>query len=69
MPASGLKHAMLNKNGKENLKKISALSIKITLKRGFVSPFYIKLLLNLKIHLTGTFLFVPLHRNEGGSSL
>jgi len=45
---------MPNKNGKENLKKISALSIKITLKRGFVSPFYIKLLLNLKIHLTGT---------------
>ena len=69
MPASGLKHAMLNKNGKENLKKISALSIKITLKRGFVSPFYIKLLLNLKICLTGTVLFVPLHRNEGGSSL
>ena len=69
MPASGLKHAMLNKNGKENLKKISALSIKITLKRGFVSPFYIKLLLNLKIHLTSTVLFVPLPRNEGGSSL
>ena len=69
MPASGLKHAMLNKNGKENLKKISALSIKITLKRGFVSPFYIKLLLNLKIRLTGTVLFVPLRRNEGGSSL
>ena len=69
MPASGLKHAMLNKNGKKNLKKISALSIKITLKRGAISPFYIKLLLNLKIRLTGTVLFVPLHRNEGGSSL
>ena len=69
MPASGLKHVMPNKNGKENLKKISALSIKITLKRGTISPFYIKLLLNLKIHLTGTVLFVPLHRNEGGSSL
>ena len=69
MPASGLKHAMPNKNGKENLKKISALSIKITLKRGAKSPFYIKLLLNLKIRLTGTVLFVPLHRNEGGSSL
>ena len=69
MPASGLKHAMLNKNGKENLKKISALSIKITLKRGAISPFYIKLLLNLKIRLTGTVLFVPLRRNEGGSSL
>ena len=69
MPASGLKHAMLNKNGKENLKKISALSIKITLKRGAISPFYIKLLLNLKIRLTSTVLFVPLHRNEGGSSL
>ena len=69
MPASGLKHIMPNKNGKENLKKISALSIKITLKRGFVSPFYIKLLLNLKIRLTSTVLFVPLRRNEGGSSL
>ena len=69
MPASGLKHVMLNKNGKQNLKKISALSIKITLKRGAISPFYIKLLLNLKIHLTSTVLFVPLHRNEGGSSL
>ena len=69
MPASGLKHVTPNKNGKENLKKISALSIKITLKRGAISPFYIQLLLNLKIHLTGTVLFVPLHRNEGGSSL
>ena len=69
MPASGLKRVMPNKNGKQNLKKISALSIKITLKRGAMSPFYIKLLLNLKIHLTGTVLFVPLHRNEGGSSL
>ena len=69
MPESGLKHVMPNKNGKQNLKKISALSIKITLKRGAISPFYIKLLLNLKIHLTGTVLFVPLHRNEGGSSL
>ena len=69
MPASGLKHVMPNKNGKENLKKISALSIKITLKRGSISPFYIKLLLNLKIRLTGTVLFVPLPRNEGGSSL
>jgi len=53
---------MPNKNGKQNLKKISALSIKITLKRGAISPFYIKLLLNLKIRLTGTILFVPLHR-------
>ena len=69
MPASGLKHIMPNKNGKENLKKISALSIKITLKRGAMSPFYIKLLLNLKIRLTSTVLFVPLPRNEGGSSL
>ena len=69
MPASGLKHVMPNKNSKENLKKISALSIKITLKRGAISPFYIKLLLNLKIRLTGTVLFVPLRRNEGGSSL
>ena len=69
MPASGLKRVMPNKNGKQNLKKISALSIKITLKRGAMSPFYIKLLLNLKIRLTGTVLFVPLRRNEGGSSL